>query len=223
MTRARVEKSWRDVAASHKEEAFDVLASGYADPTRGYHNWSHLEDLLTKLDNLERLATRKDLLIAAIFWHDAVFVTYEPNGAQRPDAVNVRASAALFEKYSLYSLADTQAVCELILATTAHLSARASEGRYSGFSQDFDLFLDLDLSSLGASWRVFRENLDQIYFEYSLTPQEIFYQDRLRMFEKFQNCSVNLYRLKESRDLWLTQAQENIKRAKIELLELLAK
>jgi hypothetical protein len=43
------------------------------------------------------------------------------------------------------------------------------------------------------------------------------------MFEKFQNYSVNLYRLKESRDLWLAQAQENIKRAQIELLELLAK
>lgn len=223
MTRARVKKYWRDIAASHKEGAFDVLASGYADLKRGYHNWDHLEDLLTKLDNHERLASRKDLLIAAIFWHDAVFVTYEPDGAQRPDAVNVRASAALFEKYSLHSPSDAQAVCELILATTAHLSAQASEGRYHGFSQDFDLFLDLDLSSLGASWPVFRKNLDQIYFEYSLTPQEFFYQDRLLMFEKFQSCSVNLYRLKELRDLWLTQAQENIERAQIELLELLAK
>lgn len=223
MTRVRVEKFWRAIAASHKEDAFDILASGYADPKRGYHNWSHLEDLLTKLDTLKQLATRKDLLIAAIFWHDAVFVTYEPNGAERPDSVNVRASAALFEEYSLFPPADTQAVCELILATTTHLSARASEGRYRGFSQDFDLFLDLDLSSLGASWPVFRENLDQIHFEYSLTPREIFYQDRLHMFEKFQDCSENLYRLKESRDLWLAQAQENIKRAQAELLELLAK
>ncbi len=223
MILTRVEKSWREIAAAHKEGAFEVLASGYADPKRGYHNWSHLEDLLAKLDQLERLATRKDLLIAAIFWHDAVFVTYESDGAQRLDAVNVHASAALFKQFSLHSAADAQAVCELILATITHLSARASEGSYSGFVQDFDLFLDLDLSSLGASWPIFRENLDQIYFEYSLTPETSFYQDRLRMFEKFQNCSANLYRLKESRDLWLTQAQENIKRVKIELLNLLAK
>ena len=113
------------------------------------------------------LASRRDLVATAIFWHDAVYVTRAADGTRRTDAVNVLDSAELFRQHSLLSAADADAVHELIMATTDHLGAKPCRGRYPGFGHDLDLFVDLTLVLASAS------NFDAIRHEFSPVPEPL--------------------------------------------------
>lgn len=212
-----VRKFWALIEARHESGAFALLNSAYSEPHRAYHDWGHIADLLGKLDELRALATRVDLVATAIFWHDAVYVTQEADGAFRPDAVNVQASAALFAQYSKFAQPDTDAILEMIVATINHLSAAPAAERYAGYTDDFDLFLDLDLSSLAAPWPVFQENLARIRHEYSWTPEAIFRAGRLQMVERFLAHGPALFRRAPTRERWLAAAQDNLRRGADEL------
>lgn len=214
---------WAQLAAHHDINAFATLDAAYREPQRSYHDWSHIADLLGKLDELKTLAVRPDLLAAAIFWHDAVYETQEDDGALRPDAENVRASAKLFERHSTFEKADADAVGDLIMATAGHLDARAMIEHYPGFTGDLDLFLDLDLSSLAAPWPVFQENLEKLRFEYSWVPEPLFCLGRLQMIETFAARGEALYRRAETRKLWSEAARDNLARAQDELREQVAR
>jgi predicted metal-dependent HD superfamily phosphohydrolase len=218
MKKTILRKYWRLIAERHDAEAFAALDGRYSEPQRGYHDWGHICDLLQKLDQLSHLATRADLVAAAIFWHDAVFTTRELGGRPRVDAENVRDSAALFAHHATFIPADRDAVVEMILATSGHLQARPGRERYAGFRDDFGLFLDLDLSSLAAPWPVFEKNLHRIRFEYDWVPEEEFFLGRRRMLATFADCGA-LFRLEESRARWLEPARANLRRAQAELDE----
>lgn len=222
MTGNVVEKYWGLLAARHDAEAFATLDAAYREPQRGYHNWDHISDLLGKLDELSHLATRPDLIAAAIFWHDSVYETLSPEGLPRADAENVRASVALFERHARFDAMESAAVSEMILATISHLVARPQQEHYPGFARDFDLFLDLDLSSLGAPWPTFEENLRSIRFEYAWAPEALFCLGRLKMLKDFADCE-DLYRRAETRALWLAPARANLSRAETGLRERMAR
>lgn len=218
-----VETWWARLAARHDPSAFAALARGYGDPARGYHDWSHIEDLLGKLDTLSALATRPDLIAAAIFWHDAVFVTDIGGGRARPDADNVRDSAELFLSHSRFNATESRAVSEMILSTAGHLAATAADDApYAGFAGDLAFFLDLDLSSLGAPWDAFWRNFLRIRAEYPFIPEEEFLRARQASLRSFATADAKLFRLDESRALWLAPALENFRRADEAIAQLLA-
>lgn len=208
-----VQKYWRLLAGRHDAGAFATLDAAYRENQRAYHDWAHIVDLLTKLDELAHLAARPDLVAAAIFWHDSVYATRDAEGKLRPDADNVRASAALFERHAKFDATDTDAVHAMIMATAEHLDARAERECYPGFSGDLDFFLDLDLASLAAPWPVFEENLTKIRFEYAWVPEDVFLLGRLQMVQSFTARGDALYRRAETRALWRDAARENLSRA----------
>jgi predicted metal-dependent HD superfamily phosphohydrolase len=217
MTEAIVEKYWSDLATRHDADAFGKLDAAYREPQRAYHAWGHITDLLTKLDALQKLAARPDLVAAAIFWHDSVYLTRDPDGRPRTDPENVRASAALFARHGTFDKIEGQAVHDMIMATSNHMRAKATQEHYPGFARDLDFFLDLDLSSLAAPWQVFEHNLDDIHFEYGWVPEPAFYLGRVQMLESFLRSGDRLYRLPETRALWLAPARANLQRAEAEL------
>jgi predicted metal-dependent HD superfamily phosphohydrolase len=212
-----VQTYWDLIASRHDPNAFTALDAAYREPQRGYHDWSHIGDLLAKLDRFKSVAVRPDLIAAAIFWHDAVYVTRDGDGLLRPDAENVRASAELFERHSRFDPIESAAIHDLVMATANHLTARASTEHYPGFARDLDLFLDLDLSSLGAPWPIFARNLEQLRFEYDWVPEPLFCLGRLQMIDTFAACGDALYRRNETRKLWNQRAHENLTRAQDEL------
>jgi len=217
MSEAIIDKYWALVASRHDETAFAVLDAAYREPQRAYHGWGHIVDLLTKLDALPQLAARPDLLAAAIFWHDSVYLTRDPDGRPRTDPENVRASAELFARHSKFEPMEAQAIDEMIMATASHMKAKAARDHYPGFGQDLEFFLDLDLSSLAAPWPVFEKNLDAIHFEFGWVPDEAFYQGRVKMLEAFLGGGDKLYRLPQTRALWLARARDNLLRVDAEL------
>ena len=102
-------------------------------------------------------------------------------------------------------------------ASTAGEASAAAIERYPGFSRDLDLFLDLDLSSLGASWPIFARNLEQLRFEYAWVPEPLFCLGRLQMIDTFAARGDALYRRDETRKLWSRRAHENLARAQDQL------
>lgn len=219
MTEKIVTKYWSLLAARHDGQAFATLDAAYREPQRAYHAWGHIVDLLTRLDALAHLATRVDLVAAAIFWHDSVYLTLDADGRPRSDAENVAASADLFARHSLFDATEARAVHDLIMATTHHMTARAGVEHYPGFARDHDFFLDLDLASLSAPWPMFEKNLNDIQFEYAWIPESEFCESRLRMLRSFLAGGDRLYRLPETRALWTADALANLRRAEATLRE----
>jgi predicted metal-dependent HD superfamily phosphohydrolase len=217
MTEAIVTKYWRLIEARHDARAFAVLEAAYGEPHRGYHAIGHIVDLLRQLDRFARLATRIDLVAAAIFWHDAVYVARGPGETVRPDVENVRDSAALFARCAAFEKADQDAVIEMILATSDHVEAKPARQHYPGFFGDFDLFLDLDLSSLAAPWPAFVVNLEKLRFEYAFVPEAVFLRGRLEMIERFARGGERLFRREETRALWSEAARANFARSAADL------
>jgi predicted metal-dependent HD superfamily phosphohydrolase len=212
MTDEIVKKYWRLLEPRHGAGAFAILDAAYGQPQRGYHAWGHIADLMQKLDDRARFAARPDLIAAAIFWHDAVYLTRDADGRPRPDFDNVRDSAEAFRRFARFEAGDAAAVDEMIMATARHIEAAPSGERYPGFCGDFDLFLDLDLSSLAAPWPVFAENLEKIRFEFAWIPESAFSIGRLRMLQEFAADGSRLFRHPESVAQWDASARANLAR-----------
>jgi predicted metal-dependent HD superfamily phosphohydrolase len=213
MSDSVVEKYWSRLADRHDAGAFAVLDAAYREPQRAYHTWVHIADILAKLDRHAHLAARPDVVAAAAFWHDAVYTTLDAAGQPRSDLENVRDSAELFLRHSKFDAVEQAAVFDIIMATANHMKAKAATERYPGFSRDLDFFLDLDLSSLAAPWPVFEQNLGDIRFEFNWVPESDFREGRMQMLGSFLAGGEQLFRLPETRALWLADAHANLERA----------
>jgi len=119
----------------------DVIRRRYAEPHRHYHATTHLDALLHLFAEIRPLLHDAEAVRLAIFYHDAI---YQPD---RPD--NEAASARLLRE-DLGGLVDAGTLAQaeaLVLATRQH---RIPEGSNPDFAADCALFLDMDISVLGA-------------------------------------------------------------------------
>lgn len=210
---------WIPLEGRHKAGAWEVLDAGYGEKHRAYHTWTHIAGVLEKLWSLRGLSSRPDIIAMAAFWHDVVYRTQNPDGSPRPDHENVRDSAELFRHYALLPASDANAVYDLIMATADHMQAQAKTDYYPGFIKDFDLFLDLDLSSLASPWEEFTEHLERIRKEFFWAPGVVFYSAHLRILENFAMEDVQLYRTAECREKWHAAAKANLQRCILELAQ----
>jgi predicted metal-dependent HD superfamily phosphohydrolase len=215
-------KYWMPLAGAHLPGAWDALNAAYCEPHRAYHGWRHIAALLEKLNALQVLASRADLIAIAAFWHDAVYTTRGRDGRPRPDSENVCDSAFLFRRYTLLNPPARDATFALIMATANHLHARPDAQFYDGFEGDLDLFLDLDLSSLASPWDKFEAHLGLIRSEYSWASDAEFYSAHLRALQNFAGDDVELFRRAETRAKWQGGARANLKRCVSELSKKLA-
>lgn len=206
------ERHWRPLAARHRPAAWNALDDAYGAPGRAYHSWSHIGDLLAALEEFSSLATRRDLVATAIFWHDSVYTTRDEARNRRADLVNVQDSADMFRRHALMPGPDLDAVEELILATANHLDAAPGGERYPGFSGDLDLFLDLDLSPLAVSWDHFAANFQAIRHEFDWVPEPIFNAGQGAFLASLLADRDRLFRRPETIRKWRRKALSNIAR-----------
>ena len=156
--------------------ALAELRRRYAEPQRGYHDWRHIETLLTLFEETKPLLSNPTAVLYAVLFHDAV---YDPTRTDNEDR-----SADLL-RTSLAGTLDAptleQAV-SLILATKKHV---VPEGLDDGRGSDAAIFLDMDLSILGADEQRFDAYEDEIRTEYGHVPEEQFRAGRTRVLEAF--------------------------------------
>ncbi|HEY8065506.1 MAG TPA: hypothetical protein VIF40_12405 [Methylosinus sp.] len=209
---ARRLRYWRRIEPAHEPGAYRALDAAYRQPHRAYHSWAHIDELLAGLEHFDRLATRPDLIAAAIFWHDAVHLARDPDGKTRLDRQNVRDSVAAFHRHTLLDGNEAKAVEELVMATADHVGARASCELYPGFSDDLDLFVDLDLSPLAAPWDIFAANTQKIRSESVGVEEAEFAANQAKMLEGLARGDAPVFRRAETRAAWDATARVNLAR-----------
>lgn len=137
------------------------LRTRYTEPQRHYHTLAHIEHLLALLDEYRAHARDRRLIALAIWFHDAI---YEP---KRTDNEARSAELARGVLGSLCEPAATiDAVDRMVLATAGH--------RWTDGQADTALFLDLDLSILGAEPPVYDRYVEQVRLEYGFVPGWLF-------------------------------------------------
>lgn len=155
-------------------DLIDVLKSLYGEAHRAYHTWDHI---LALLDHFERLEWHDPMSVeVALFWHDVI---YEPLSS-----TNEADSAAMMRE-TMIGRADNALLDRaesIVLATAKH---QVPSGSNDALAQDCALFLDMDLSILGAPWDEFDRYDRAIRQEFIAIPDQVFLPRRRAIMAEF--------------------------------------
>ncbi|HEX8736173.1 MAG TPA: hypothetical protein VF721_12670, partial [Pyrinomonadaceae bacterium] len=137
-----------------------------------------------------------DCVKLAIWFHDAI---YEP---QKNDN-EIESARLAVRNLSGFGLPENKIrkVEKMILATEKHEAAR--------LDTDGKLFLDLDLSILGAGEKTYKNYSRDIRLEYSFVPEDLYRKSRKRILENFARREF-IYFTGEVRERFEAAARLNI-------------
>jgi predicted metal-dependent HD superfamily phosphohydrolase len=161
------------VSASALEEVGLDLLGRYAEAGRHYHNFTHVQKMLSWLDRTGEWSPAMEL---AVWFHDAV---YEPLGRE-----NEAESAAYFER-SMGPMLDAGLradVVRLILATDFR---RPRTGM-----PDEALLIDIDFSILASEWGEYDAYRHAVRREYAMVPEAEFTAGRSAVLRHFLSGSI---------------------------------
>jgi predicted metal-dependent HD superfamily phosphohydrolase len=169
---------WRALTSTYGADGgdadrwLDLLTRRYSAHGRHYHNLHHVAEVLRLLEHFESNAADYDALRCAAWFHDAIYDT-------RSNA-NEDESAALAER-ALDELGvpamKVDLVRRIILATKKHEA--------EGDQPDAGLFLDADLSILGASEETYLAYSEAIRQEYAWVPEPAYREGRAKVLTNF--------------------------------------
>lgn len=147
------------------------LKRAYAGPLRAYHTTGHIAFLLAEIDRRRDLIGEPLRLRLAAFFHDFIYRTWrKDNEARSADAAGI----ALAQLGAPEALADR--VRRLILWTAGHAPLAEAD-------QDDLLFLDMDLSILGAAPEVYQTYARGVRREYFHVPERLYRSGRSAFLE----------------------------------------
>lgn len=184
-------------------ELIEGLKVRYGEAQRHYHTWDHIEALKRHFDSLSENWHRPEAVLWALYWHDAI---YDPT---RGD--NEELSAQLLEDEARGHLNDDDLAfaAKIIRATAKH---EVPDGLSEEDRADLALFLDIDLSILGAPEAVFDQYEAKVRKEYAFVPDEAFRAGRARILKGFAE-RADIYFTGEGRMRWDAQARRNLARS----------
>jgi predicted metal-dependent HD superfamily phosphohydrolase len=186
-----------------QERWFASIAQRYSEDTRFYHNLHHISEMLRLVDSYRGIRD-KDAVSFAAWFHDAIYKTRKSNNEEKSA---ILATKALSE---LGAAAETVTEVEqLVLATKRHES--------ECLRPDAMIFLDADLSILGAAEEVYLQYSAAIRKEYAWVEACLYRRERKKVLEGFLTCT-RIYCTDEMFERFETQARQNI-RGEIKLLE----
>ena len=146
----------------------DALIAAYSAPGRHYHNLAHIEDCLDLLSSVENLsAAERDLLVQAIWWHDAV---YDPTKSD-----NEEQSALLAELAASSDIREQ--IGRLIRLTKSH---QVTPGDRLGA-----ILISIDLSILGAEPDRYDAYAASIRKEFAHVPDAAYRSGRSDVLRRF--------------------------------------
>jgi predicted metal-dependent HD superfamily phosphohydrolase len=177
--------------AARREAELARLAAAYDAPERHYHTLQHIENLL---DRVEAYPLHDPVVVGlAIWFHDAVY------SALRHDNETKSAEWALaFLQETNLAPARCERVADLIRRTQDHTQPQPPH------DADLLLFLDADLSILGAPETAYWDYARQVRREYRLVPDLLYRPGRSQVLAKLLAAPV-LYHtpgLRAELDAW---------------------
>jgi predicted metal-dependent HD superfamily phosphohydrolase len=182
--------------AAYREAELARLAAAYNSPMRHYHNLQHIENLL---DRVEAYPLHDPVVVElAVWFHDAV---YDPLRADN-EAQSAEWALAFLQETSLEP-ARRARVADLIRRTHDHTQPQPSH------DADLLLFLDADLSILGASEAAYWEYARQIRREYQAVPEPAYRAGRSQVLARLLAAPV-LFRTLALREELDAPARRNL-------------
>ena len=145
----------------------DALLDAWAAPARRYHVTAHLVDCLARLDESPAAADERDLVEAALWFHDAVYDPLADDNEARSAGWARRGLAALGVPPR-----TVEEVVRLVLLTRHAAPPADPAGR---------LLCDIDLSILGRDPAEFDEYDRRIRAEYAAVPEAAYREGRRRV------------------------------------------
>lgn len=146
-----------------------TLEMMYAEGHRKYHTWEHIEALVEVYEMFADQITHPEQVLYALYFHDAVYEIPGPENEQK--------SAELFRK-TAKGVLDQEIIDDvfaLIVATKAHSLPSDIKPH---LINDCALFLDMDMSILGAPESAYERYSAQIREEYKSIPDQLYQAGR---------------------------------------------
>lgn len=175
-----LKKDWTDLFVSEKlnleaaERIWQKFEKEYGKKTRAYHNFSHLENMLSKLKRFENELEDLSVLKFSIWFHDVIYlVTRKDNELKSAEIARRELTELGFDETRIQRCFDQ------IMSTKAH----ALQGDFQSF--DEKLMLDLDLDVLSWEWGNYLEYTRQIRREYRIYLSFLYKKGRAVAMSKF--------------------------------------
>jgi predicted metal-dependent HD superfamily phosphohydrolase len=163
--------------AARREAELAQLTAAYDAPERHYHTLQHIGNLLNRVE----AAALQDAVVVelAVWFHDAVY------NALRSDNEAKSAEWALrFLQETSLEPARRERVADLIRRTADHTLPQPPD------DADLLLFLDADLSILGAPEAAYWDYAHQVRREYRLVPDLLYRPGRRKVLAKMLAAPV---------------------------------
>lgn len=198
MENKHIYQEWLALSQLNESETtikcFEQAEKQYTQKNRHYHTLHHIEDLFHQIKTSECSKTDKQLLAHAGLFHDVIYVSSAKDNEYQSAAYALHWLATLeVDKKS------QQTIHQLIIATATHTSNDLLT----------QLFLDMDLSILGASQDAYHQYCKAIRKEYKNIPLFLYKRGRTRFLQQTLAKSSIFYTQKY-RDLYETQARVNM-------------
>ncbi|MEO6057235.1 MAG: hypothetical protein ABIQ49_10385 [Gemmatimonadales bacterium] len=178
--------------------AADALLAAWAHPSRIYHGTGHLVDCLACLDGEPGDVVERDLIEAALWYHDAV---YDPRAADNEERSAVRARQELVGLGVAFHKGENVA---RLIRLTRHGEPPTD---VSGM-----ILCDIDLSILGRPPAEFDAYDAGIRAEYAWLPDDAFGKGRRRVLTRLLSRRF-LYGTERFRRRYESRARANLRRA----------
>lgn len=182
---------------------FTGLRQAYAEVHRAYHDWRHIEALLAQFRHHHAQVLRPEAMLLAILYHDCIYDSLSKTN-ERDSAARMRAE--LGGRVAAAPLADAET---LIIATETHTLPQDMD---SDLAADCALFLDMDLSILGADAAAYNSYEAAIREEYAVIPDDAFGTGRKAVLTRFLD-RAQLYFTEIYRTSHEAPARTNLARA----------
>ncbi|KAK4121478.1 hypothetical protein N657DRAFT_107514 [Parathielavia appendiculata] len=183
----------------------EELTALYSAPTRHYHSLNHITALLALLSAHRHRFADPDAVEAAIWFHDAIY------DARAQGSANEKHSADLAVA-RLAGLVDARRLGWIRTVIEATATHTLPTGLDDGEASDAALFLDMDLSILGADEVEFDEYEAAVRREYQFVDDEGWRAGRAAVLRNFLKRQ-RLYHSDLFRGLYENAARRNLTRS----------
>ncbi|MBE9225190.1 hypothetical protein IQ264_07055 [Phormidium sp. LEGE 05292] len=185
------------VDSTISKQIFFELIFAYSSPYRYYHNLVHIQQVLEIIEKMRSHSQNFPALQFATWFHDII---YDPKAKDNEEKSAAKATKVLTNLGIPSSTVAT--ICQLILTTKSHQISADSD-------IDSQIFLDADLSILGASQAEYQVYAKSIRKEYAWLSEPEYRTGRLQVLDKF--CQrKRIYYTQQMFDALELQARQNM-------------
>lgn len=162
-------KRYFQLSKEESNRLFQKITNAYQQSGRCYHNIEHIAALVTYIDDQDVSKEERITLLLAAFYHDLVYLPGSKSNEER--------SAQLLE----VDFALNEVNPELIATASRIIQETQNHESTEGLSQ---LFLDMDVSILGADPDRYLKYCAQIRREFQNIPEFLYRKGRKRFVEQ---------------------------------------